>query len=129
MTGAVIPPDTEMVSFLCVTDRARARAFYGETLGLTLEADTPFALVYRCGGRSLRISEFAGLKPQPFTVCGWQVADVRAAARALAAKGVSFNRYDGMGQDEDGLWQPPGGDGYVTWFNDPDGNVLSLSGS
>src|SRR5688572_30192538 len=127
MSHAIIPPEAAMTSFICMTDRARTKRFYSETLGLTLEADTPVALIYRSGGRTLRISDFPALKPQPFTVCGWSVPDVRAAVRALVAKGIVFNRYDGMQQDEDGQWQPPGGQGHVAWFNDPDGNVLSLS--
>lgn len=128
MSEPVIPPDAAMVNFLCTADRARARHFYSEVLGLELEADTPFALLYRCGGRTLRISDFPGLAPQPFTVCGWAVADVRAAVRTLASKGIVFKRYDGMQQDADGLWQPPGGNGHVAWFTDPDGNLLSFSG-
>jgi hypothetical protein len=32
-----------------------------------------------------------------------------------------------MGQDDDGVWQSPGG-AKVAWFKDPDGNLLSLSG-
>lgn len=122
-----IPADAQMTNFLCVTDRARAKAFYSDTLGLTLKEETPFALVYEQAGRLLRISDFPDLKPQPFTVCGWVVPDVAAAIRALSAKGVTFNRYPGMAQDELGRWQPPGSSAYIAWFNDPDGNVLSLN--
>ena len=117
-----------MSNFICVSDRARAQAFYSETLGLTLKEDTPFALVYEHAGRLLRISEGPGFKPQAFTVCGWVVEDIKAVAAALTAKGVVFNRYEGMAQDELGLWQPPGSETtYVAWFTDPDGNVLSLN--
>ena len=42
------------------------------------------------------------------------------------AKGVRFTRYDGMGQDEAGIWTTPSGD-RVAWFTDPDGNTLSLT--
>lgn len=43
----------------------------------------------------------------------------------LAAAGVTFNRYDGMEQDADGVWTAPGGS-RIAWFEDPDGNVISL---
>ena len=46
--------------------------------------------------------------------------------RGLTAKGIGFLRYDGMDQDENGIWTTPGGD-QVAWFADPDGNVLSLT--
>jgi hypothetical protein len=44
----------------------------------------------------------------------------------LADKGVVFQRYEGMKQDELGIWLSPGGS-QVCWFKDPDGNILSLS--
>ena len=127
MSEPAIPRDAQMSSFICVTDRDRARHFYSETLGLTLKEETPFALVYEHAGRLLRISNGPGFKPQAFTVCGWEVSDIKAVAQGLIAKGIIFNRYDGMQQDDLGLWNPPGSDTYVAWFNDPDGNVLSLN--
>jgi hypothetical protein len=46
--------------------------------------------------------------------------------RALTDRGVVFSRYDGMDQDELGIWSTPSGD-RVAWFADPDGNTLSLT--
>ena len=46
--------------------------------------------------------------------------------RDLARRGVQFLRFEGMNQDEDGIWDPTGGGG-VAWFKDPDGNTLSIS--
>jgi hypothetical protein len=44
----------------------------------------------------------------------------------LAGRGVQFERWNGMPQDELGIWNAPGG-ARVAWFKDPDGNVLSIS--
>jgi len=55
-----------------------------------------------------------------------KVADIAATVRDLTGRGVVFLRYDGMDQDENGIWTTPGGD-KVAWFADPDGNVLSLT--
>jgi len=44
----------------------------------------------------------------------------------LAAVGVTCLRYEGMTQDAAGVWATPGGD-LVAWFQDPDGNTLSLT--
>ena len=55
-----------------------------------------------------------------------EVTDISATIRDLIAKGVVFLRYDGMDQDEDGIWTTPGGD-KVAWFADPDENILSLT--
>jgi len=44
----------------------------------------------------------------------------------LTDKGVSFRRFDGMEQDDLGIWTTPNGD-RVAWFCDPDDNTLSLT--
>lgn len=55
------------------------------------------------------------------------VSDIAAAMAGLAARGVVFERFDGMEQDAQGVWTPPGGVAKVCWFKDPDGNLLSLT--
>jgi hypothetical protein len=61
-----------------------------------------------------------------YTVLGWQVQNIVAAANALSQAGVRFERYSGMQQDELGIWSSPTG-ASVAWFKDPDGNTLSIS--
>src|SRR5208282_3553482 len=95
-------------------------------LGLRVAEDTPFALVLDANGTMLRVTPVPGLTVQTFTIAGWRVNDIAATVRALEAKGVRFTRYDGMGQDELGIWATPSGD-KVAWFTDPDGNTLSLT--
>jgi hypothetical protein len=68
----------------------------------------------------------ADLDVQPFTVLGWEVADVHVEIADLTARGVSFLRVEGVEQDEAGVWVAPGGT-KVAWFKDPEGNTLSLS--
>ena len=60
---------------------------------------------------------------------GWNVASMTAAIAALKAKGVEFLVYPGMGMEADGFWTAPDGKAKVAWFNDPDGNLLSLTES
>jgi catechol 2,3-dioxygenase-like lactoylglutathione lyase family enzyme len=116
----------KIVAFAPLIDVDRARAFYVDVLGLTVVEDTPFALVCDAAGTTLRITPVGTLSPQPFTVLGWAVDDIAATSRALIAAGVELLRFDGMDQDELGVWTTPGGD-RIAWFHDPDGNVLSLS--
>jgi hypothetical protein len=54
------------------------------------------------------------------------VEDIGETARGLAAKGVSFERFPGLEQDDLGVWASPGG-ARVAWFKDPDANLLSLT--
>jgi len=104
----------------------QAKAFYGDVLGLTLLETSPYALVYSDGGVMLRVQIVAAIAPASHTVHGWQVTDIEAEIGLLAAKGVAFQRFDQMGQDALGIWTTP--DGHkIAWFNDPCGNILSLT--
>ena len=115
-----------LVGLVPTTNSARAKAFYIDTLGLTFISDDQFAVVVRSGPNQIRIVKVESFTPQTFTVLGWAVGDVAATVRDLAQRGVQFLRFEGMEQDEDGIWNPTGGGG-VAWFKDPDGNTLSVS--
>jgi predicted enzyme related to lactoylglutathione lyase len=117
---------TAAVALVAVTDLDRAEQFYGATLELALREERPFALVATVGGTDIRIVRVDEFHAVPYTVLGFHVADIEAAVDALVAREVSFNRYDGMGQDERGIWNSPSG-ARVAWFLDPEGNNLSLT--
>lgn len=115
--------------FLGITDEAQARAFYGEVLGLQeLPAHHPEVLTFQVGSVHLFLSKVPKLAPHPFTVLNWQVEDLDATQAKLKAKGVSFTDYShyGMEQDANLVWTTPDGT-RIAWFNDPFGNVLSIS--
>ena len=116
----------KLVAFVATCDASRAKAFYRDTLGLRLVSEDGFALVFDVSGTTLRVPVVQHLAPAPYTVLGWEVADVAATGQALRAAGVALERYPGMQQDDLGVWTSPGG-GQVAWFKDPDGNTLSVS--
>lgn len=116
------------VFFLATDHAARTRAFFEDALGLRLVADEPFALVFEVGGGPLRIQKVEKSEPAAHTVMGWEVDDVHRTIRALAARGVTFERFEYLEQDGDGVWTSPGG-ARVAWFKDPCGNLLSLTQS
>ena len=115
-----------VVAFAATTDMPRAREFYEQTLGLSLVEHNDFACVFDANGTMLRVTAVAEMSGAPYTVLGWNVGDIDAIVDGLGARGVSFTRYDGMGQDARGVWTAPSG-GRIAWFTDPDGNVLSLT--
>ena len=117
---------SRIMTFLAAKDHERARDFYERTLGLKLLSDDLFAMVFDADGIMLRVQKVKDFTPQPFTVLGWQVNDIAASIDRLSEKGVVFARYAWMEQDERGIWTTPDG-AKVAWFNDPDGNVLSLT--
>ena len=116
----------EVITFLATQNADAAKLFYEQTLGLTLVADEPFALVFDANGTSLRLQKVETFQPQPFTVFGWQVADIEATIKALQTRDVAFEHFPGFSQDALGICSFPGGT-KVAWFKDIDGNLLSLT--
>jgi catechol 2,3-dioxygenase-like lactoylglutathione lyase family enzyme len=115
-----------VVTFLLTKKPDACIPFYRDLLGFKFLRDDGFALVFDLHGTMLRIGRVAEFTAAQNTVLGWEVEDVNAAVTELTRKGVEFERYPRMGQDENGVATFPTGD-KVAWFKDPDGNVLSLS--
>jgi hypothetical protein len=44
----------------------------------------------------------------------------------LTTKEITLERYEGLDQDDQGIWTAPDG-ARVVWFKDPDGNILSVT--
>ncbi len=118
--------DSDLVAFVASCDLDRSRAFYEDILGLALVEETPFACVFDAHGTQLRVTAVAQVAQPGYTVLGWSVADVAATIDHLVPRGVQFARFEGMDQDDRGVWTTPNGD-QVAWFTDPDGNVLSVT--
>jgi len=115
------------VAIICARDRARTAVFYRDTLGLRLKLEDDYAVVFDVGGIELRVSTVPDFTPHEHTVLGFNVPDVAAAVKALLEKGVICNIYKGFNQDALGIWSLPNSALRVAWFNDPDGNVLSVT--
>jgi catechol 2,3-dioxygenase-like lactoylglutathione lyase family enzyme len=116
----------DLIAFVSTTDADRALQFYGDTLGLPLVSQSPVASIFQANGTMLRVTVSDKVIPAPYTVLGWAVTDIVASIPALRNRGVKFLRYQGMDQDDFGIWNAPGG-GQIAWFKDPDGNILSLT--
>ena len=110
----------KVISFVATKHAAKARKFYEETLGLTFVSDDPFAIVFDvpqfCGmpprhamDIMLRVQKVEELVPARHTVLGWEVADIVAEIEQLTKRGVRFEHFEGMGQDELGVWTSPAG--------------------
>jgi predicted enzyme related to lactoylglutathione lyase len=116
----------KLVAFGATTDGKRAAAFYGKVLGLSILSDDEFAIAFDANGVELRIQKVEHHTPQPFTVLGWQVANVAQVLARLAKADVTPERYPWLAQDAAGIWAAPSG-ARVAWFHDPDGNLLSVA--
>jgi catechol 2,3-dioxygenase-like lactoylglutathione lyase family enzyme len=113
-------------SGFAVDDLEKAREFYGETLGLDVEPDDGPGLltIHLAGDRDTLIYPKADHQPATYTILNFPVDDIDAAVEGLTARGVSFERYDGMEQDDNGVARGMGPN--IAWFKDPAGNVLAV---
>lgn len=111
--------------FVRISDPERARRFYEQTLGLAFDYENPYVVVFRSGNTQIIAQIVKEFAPVAATVLGWEVKDIETVVSALQKDGVVFERFEGMDQDELGIWTSPAGK--VAWFKDPDGNLLSVS--
>jgi predicted enzyme related to lactoylglutathione lyase len=113
--------DVQRTDFVAVPtrDRARAVAFYEETLGLSKNQTSDTWIEFETGNLtlSLVVPEEAGIEfaPLPFGTVVVRVSDVAAAKAKLEAAGVEF-----VGEPWDS------GVCHGAAFKDPDGNGLAL---
>ena len=117
---------TEAFSSFAVDDMARARQFYGETLGISVSEEEMGVLSLRLhGDTAVMIYPKPDFAPATYTVLNFPVDDIEAAVDDLTGRGVSFERYEGFEADEKGIVRDELGPA-IAWFRDPAGNVLSV---
>jgi predicted enzyme related to lactoylglutathione lyase len=115
-----------LIGFIPSTDADRARNFYVDVLKLKFESEDQFALIVSANGNAIRVVRVKTFTPAPYTILGWEVADIVKEVTTLTEAGVEFARYPYLQQDDLAIWASPSGT-RVAWLHDPDGNVLSLS--
>jgi catechol 2,3-dioxygenase-like lactoylglutathione lyase family enzyme len=115
---------TKAFSGFAVDDLQKAQEFYGETLGLKTSEEHGLMWLHLAGDRDTLVYPQPGATPASYTILNFEVDDIDSAVGELTARGVRFERYDGMEQDENGVFRSEGP--YIAWFKDPAGNVLSV---
>ena len=117
--------DTKAFSGFAVDDLQAARRFYGDTLGIRTTEDHGLLTLHLAGGERPTLAyPKPGHTPADYTILNFPVDDIETAVDALVERGVKFERYPGMEQDERGIMRAGGP--YIAWFKDPAGNVLSV---
>jgi hypothetical protein len=117
----------KVVTHILTKDPAASQDFYVTKLGLAIASSDEFGVALEVAHAVLRITEIPNHVAGEHPVMGWEVPDIKKAALALLEVGIKLTIYEGYGQDDLGIWSSPDGATKVAWFNDPDGNVLSLS--
>lgn len=107
-----------------VPDVETARQFYEETLGVSVREQHGMLTLELHGGQRVLVYPKQDHAPATYTVLNFEVPDIEAAVGDLTRRGVTFERYAGLPQDERGIareYGPP-----IAWFRDPAGNILAL---
>ncbi len=120
--------DSGAFSGFSVDDLDKAMKFYGETLGLGVEQNPMGLQIKFAGGNSVFAYQKDDHKPAEYTMLNFVVDDIDKTVDELATKGVEFEKYASMHQDERGIARGiaanMGPD--IAWFKDPAGNILSV---
>ena len=118
--------DTRAYSGFSVNDVQKAKAFYGETLGLEVsEADGDLELQI-AGGTKILVYPKSNHTPATFTILNFPVDGIERAVDELTKAGVRFLIYNegDLTTDEKGIFRGEGPK--IAWFKDPAGNILSV---
>jgi catechol 2,3-dioxygenase-like lactoylglutathione lyase family enzyme len=120
--------NSKAFSGFAVDDLEKARAFYGDTLGLDVSVEHDQLTLHLAGDRPTFVYPKPDLEPGNYTILNFPVDDIDAAVDELTSRGVSFERYEGFDQDDKGIFRglaaQMGPD--IAWFKDPAGNILSV---
>ncbi|HEX7963223.1 MAG TPA: VOC family protein [Candidatus Saccharimonadales bacterium] len=112
-----------------VDDLAKAKAFYSDTLGLTVEDMGGMGVqLHLPNGGEVFVYDKKDHQPATYTMLNFVVDDVEKAVDSLVEQGITFEKYDGMGQDDKGIARGKDKDmgPDIAWFKDPAGNILAV---
>jgi catechol 2,3-dioxygenase-like lactoylglutathione lyase family enzyme len=115
---------TKAFSGFSVNDIAAAKAFYADTLGLRVSEQNGMLTLHIAGDRDILVYPKPNHTPATYTILNFPVEDIDRTVDELVGRGVTFERYEGMGQDDRGINRAGGPP--IAWFTDPAGNILSV---
>jgi catechol 2,3-dioxygenase-like lactoylglutathione lyase family enzyme len=116
--------NTRAFSGFAVDDLEKAQEFYGMTLGLRTSVENGLLTLHLAGDRDTLAYPKPAHTPADYTILNFPVEDIEEAVDALTARGVRFERDEGLEQDERAIARNAGP--LIAWFKDPAGNVLSV---
>ncbi|MFG2867130.1 VOC family protein [Streptomyces sp. NPDC048338] len=118
--------ESPIVAIIPVSDLARAKRFYTDTLGLTMTKESEEDTRFDCGGTTIGLYETPHGGQAAHTLASWKVGDLDAEMSTLRSKGVTFEEYDLPGiKTVDGVVESDTMRG--AWFKDSEGNILCVT--
>jgi predicted enzyme related to lactoylglutathione lyase len=117
-------------SGFAVDDVERAKDFYEDTLGLKtsfVDRGQQLLQLELGEGPPVLIYTKPDFTPAAYTVLNFPVQDVEGTVDELTTKGIAFERYEGLDQDEKGIVEGSQSRGpTIAWFTDPAGNIIAV---
>jgi catechol 2,3-dioxygenase-like lactoylglutathione lyase family enzyme len=114
--------NTQAFSGFAVDDIAKARQFYGDTLGMNVSEANGMLTLHIAGNRDILVYPKEDHTPATYTILNFPVDEIEAAVAELTSRGITFERYEGV--DDAGIFRLGGP--LIAWFKDPAGNILSV---
>lgn len=109
---------------LSSNDVPATKRFFADVIGLEVSEENGMLTLHLPGGGTVLVYPKEDHQPATYTCLNLIVTDINAAVDELVGRGVAFQRYDEMPQDERGImreYPPP-----IAWFTDPAGNIVSV---
>jgi catechol 2,3-dioxygenase-like lactoylglutathione lyase family enzyme len=113
---------TKAFSGFSVDDIAKAKQFYGDTLGIRVSEEHGMLHLHIAGDRDTLVYPKQDHTPATYTILNFPVGDIESAVDGLTARGVRFEIHDRT--DEKGIMRHGGP--LIAWFKDPAGNFLAV---
>ena len=114
-------------SSFSVNDIAKAKDFYGKTLGLEISPGPEGTLVLQLSNAAKALMyPKPNHQPASFTVLNFPVDSVDKAVDELTQRGVQFEVYNEPNLKTDKRGISRGNGPTIAWFKDPAGNILSV---
>jgi catechol 2,3-dioxygenase-like lactoylglutathione lyase family enzyme len=117
--------ESTIFATIAVSDLAKAKDFYGTTLGLSLTDENIGGVTFRSGSGKLFVYQAPTAGTNQATCAAWEVTGIEELVDGLRSKGIVFEQYDMPGGTREGdihIMGPM----KAAWFKDPDGNILNV---
>jgi catechol 2,3-dioxygenase-like lactoylglutathione lyase family enzyme len=119
--------DASIVPYIPVSNLARARTFYEQTIGFHPREEYGGGVIYDCGhGSWFFMYQSPGAGTSKASQAFWSVKDVEAEVTELKRRGVVFEEYHMPGITTVNSIATAGG-AKTAWFKDTEGNILAIS--
>ena len=119
-----MPTYLNAYSGFSTNDIPATKRFFADVVGIEVTEEHGMLTLHIPGGGTVLVYPKDDHQPATYTCLNLGVGDIDAAVDELTARGVTFERYEGMPQNERGVMRDQGPP--IAWFTDPAGNIVSV---